>query len=53
VQYYYDKFGNKYKCLFREEGIWDNIIKNFFYMFGNGLFYKTQGKIIAKRLNIS
>ncbi len=46
VNYYYKKFGNGYKNLFRDDIIWDFFIKHFKFVFGNCIFFKTHSKYL-------
>jgi hypothetical protein len=39
-------YGDKVSCLFRKEELWDEIIKYFFFIFGNSLLLKSFSKLI-------
>jgi hypothetical protein len=41
VLYYHEKFGENVNCLFRREEIFDDLIKFFFFIYGNAFFYKS------------
>jgi hypothetical protein len=38
------KYGDNYTCLFRKDEIYDDVVKYFFFMFGNSLVIKSFGK---------
>lgn len=45
IKYYYDKFGNKHKLLFRRDEAYDDIIKVIFMMYGSSLLSKIYSKL--------
>ena len=44
LKYYYEKFGDKYKTLFRNDIFLDDILKNINFIFSNCLFFKDYSK---------
>lgn len=41
------KYGDNYSCLFRKDEIYDEVIKYFFFIFGNSLVIKSFGKLMT------
>lgn len=41
IQYYRSKYGEKLNCLFREDEIFDDILKYILFTSGNSLLYKA------------